>query len=73
MSPSDIGCERFLKDMLNLDLAFIERSSYSFLQKENDDNKDNRLLGTKETETETKLTNIVMTFNRKFQDFKQEA
>ncbi|CAK7356972.1 unnamed protein product [Dovyalis caffra] len=27
MSPSDMGCERLRREMLNLDLAFIDRSS----------------------------------------------
>lgn len=32
ISSSDIGCARLRREMLNLDLAFIERSSYSLLQ-----------------------------------------
>jgi hypothetical protein len=32
--PSDIGCERLRRDMLNLDFAFTERSSYSLLSKQ---------------------------------------
>jgi hypothetical protein len=31
ISPSDMGCERLRREMLNLDLAFIDRSSYSLL------------------------------------------
>lgn len=33
ISPSDMGCDRLRSDMLNLDLAFTERSSYSLLAK----------------------------------------
>lgn len=32
ISLSDIGCERLRRDMLNLDFAFAERSSYSLLK-----------------------------------------
>lgn len=31
--PSDMGCERLRRDMLNFDFAFTERSSYSLLSK----------------------------------------
>ncbi|CAI0459427.1 unnamed protein product [Linum tenue] len=31
ISPRDMGCERPRRDMLNLDLAFADRSSYSLL------------------------------------------
>nr|CAN82935.1 hypothetical protein VITISV_039412 [Vitis vinifera] len=34
ISPSDMGCDRLRSEMLNLDLAFTERSSYSLLSKE---------------------------------------
>jgi hypothetical protein len=33
MSPSDMGCERLRREMLNLNLAFIDKSSYSLLLK----------------------------------------
>jgi len=32
ISPRDIGCDRLRKDMLNLDFAFTERSSFSLLK-----------------------------------------
>lgn len=33
MSPSDMGCGRLRREMLNLNLAFIDKSSYSLLLK----------------------------------------